>query len=337
MIDPGDLRIFADSFMNAGSWLLPFLLMLPGLSLLQRRLSARQRGREGEAQVGRALERLFPAVAHDLILPNGRGDLTQIDHVALTPKGFLVVETKHYRGMITGQTEDPHWIQRIGRRRHEFQNPRRQNYAHVKAIQALGLGVPILEHVVFTNTAHFPDGLPAGVSRLATIAQDLEACRRGRISAALRTAWGQLLSQARRDHASRRAHRRGLRQRYGRDPQVVKALVWFGLAGTAALALWLFHQPFSFDVEPMHGRLPAAASVTTPASRLPLLTTSAVMSSPSPRTQPSRDLEIAWADPAAPSHESEDCRLAIAAVLIANTAESRWRRGKACARTTDQP
>ena len=237
MIDRDVLWTLAGSLIDTWGWLIPFLLMLPGLSLLRHLRRTRQRGQEGETQVGRALERLFPAVAHDVILPSGRSGLTQIDHIALTRKGLLVVETKHYRGLITGRVEDPRWIQRIGRQRHDFQNPLRQNDTHVRAVRALGLGVPVLERVVFTDAAQFPDGLPEGVSALATLADDLKPWRGGRVSAALKAAWSQFLSQTRQDRAARRAHRRGLRQRHGRDPRLVKALVWFGLAVIAALAL----------------------------------------------------------------------------------------------------
>jgi restriction system protein len=64
-------------------------------------------GHVGEARVRRALERLLPEVANDLILPDSRSGLTQIDHLALTSKGFLVVETKNYSGSIFGKEREP--------------------------------------------------------------------------------------------------------------------------------------------------------------------------------------------------------------------------------------
>lgn len=117
--------------------LVAFSLALAGLRVLVR---SKLRGRAGEAQVGRLLDRLFPKVRHDILLPDGRGGLTQLDHVALSPSGLVVVETKHYRGRILGRPQDATWNQVLGRKTYPFQNPLRQNHAHVRAVQSLGPG-----------------------------------------------------------------------------------------------------------------------------------------------------------------------------------------------------
>lgn len=247
MTNPDLLHAIVRPLIDLLVWLIPLLLALPGLAAIRRLRLTKRRGMEGEAQVGQALKRLFPAVAHDLMLPIGSNGLTQIDHVVLTAKGLLVIETKHYRGQITGRAGDERWVQWIGRQRHEFQNPLRQNAVHVRAVQSLGLGVPVLERVVFTDAAHFPEGLPAGVSRLATLRDDVEPWRGEKVSAGLRSAWRRLLKQARHDARTKREHRRGLRRRYGRDPRLVTALVWFGLAGAAALALWVVESPRTME------------------------------------------------------------------------------------------
>jgi restriction system protein len=169
--------------MAALLWLMPIALAGLGLRLWWHARAIQGYGRDGERLVGAALERLLPAVVHDVILPTARGGLTQIDHLALTPKGLLVVETKHYRGTILGTPEDRQWVQQRDGRRRLFQNPCRQNYAHLKAVEALGLDVPILELVVFTDSAQFPNGLPDGVSQLARLEADLAPWRRGRMSA----------------------------------------------------------------------------------------------------------------------------------------------------------
>ena len=204
-----------DAFLAPVLWLIALSV---GFAVLQIRLLPRWRGLAGEAQVGRALQRLFPTVAHDVILHDDRGGLTQIDHLALAPAGILVVETKHYRGRIFGQANEATWTQAIGRRRNRFQNPLRQNHAHVRAVEALALGVPVLKRVVFTNAAEFPNGRCDGVSQLATLDADLAAWRQGTISPALQHAWERLLASARTDRASRRAHLAGLRARHGTAP-----------------------------------------------------------------------------------------------------------------------
>ena len=134
----------------------------------------------GERRVSAKLKRLFPAVRHDLILPDGRGGLTQLDHLALTPAGLLVVETKTYSGIILGQANESTWTQVIGRRRHSFHNPLRQNYAHVRALEALVPDIPIEGQVVFAGSARFPKGLPEGVCRPSELADELRVPAPGR-------------------------------------------------------------------------------------------------------------------------------------------------------------
>lgn len=82
------------------------------------------------------------------------------DHLALTPAGLLVVETKTYSGIILGQPNESTWTQAIGRQRHRFQNPLRQNFAHVRVIEALVPDIPVEGRVVFASHAQFPKGLP---------------------------------------------------------------------------------------------------------------------------------------------------------------------------------
>jgi Nuclease-related domain len=166
-------------------WFVPALVALAALKALLPRLS----GWIGERRVSAKLERLFPAVRHDLILPDGRGGLTQLDHLALTPGGLLVVETKTYSGVILGQANESTWTQVIGRRRHSFQNPLRQNYAHVRALETLAPDIPIEGRVVFAGRARFPKGLPEGVCRPADLAVELATLRQGQVTPALSRAW----------------------------------------------------------------------------------------------------------------------------------------------------
>lgn len=314
-------------------WFVPLILVVLAL----KRLVPRLRGAVGEARIGRVLEQLFPAVRHDLILPDGRGGWTQIDHLALTPAGLLVVESKAYRGRIFGRKGEPSWTQVLGRRRHAFQNPLRQNYAHVQAIKALGLGVPVLERVVFTDAARFPKGLPEGVSRLATLAEDLEPYRAGVVSDAWRQAWKQLEGHLRTDGATRRAHRKGLERRFGADDRLSPGLLLFAAAGILMGGLWLKPDPLTPEMpaQPTHlSRM--SAPHPAPLSAVPGVTTrSHPPAEPPPRraTLPVAATEsrisLQWTDPDAGSRESADCKLAITAVLMANTAENRHRRAQA--------
>ncbi len=220
-------------------WSIPFVMLGAAIAFWHRAWGRRLAGRRGERLVGQVLERLCPAVLHDLILPLGKG-LTQIDHVALTVKGLLVVETKHYRGLILGRAEDPEWFQQQGRRRRRFQNPLRQNALHLQAILGLGLDVPLFGLVVFTDSAAFPHGRPAGVSSLASLAQDLEPWLDGRPSPRLRRAFARLAQSALRDRMAQLAFRRQQRARHGWGLELTAGWVCLIWAVLSALALVLF-------------------------------------------------------------------------------------------------
>ncbi len=90
-------------------WPVPVALALFALLALA---IPRLRGKLGERRVANLLDRLGAGEAlHDVILPDSRGGLTQVDHLVLTPSGLLVVETKNYRGQIFGQAHDAQWTQ----------------------------------------------------------------------------------------------------------------------------------------------------------------------------------------------------------------------------------
>ncbi|MBV5275722.1 MAG: NERD domain-containing protein [Lamprocystis purpurea] len=159
--------------------MIPLVLLLVALRFL---LLPKLRGILGERRVGAVLERIGTECLHDVIFPDGRGGLTQVDHVVLTGAGLVVVETKNYRGSIFGQEREAQWTQRLGRQSFRFQNPVRQNYLHTQAVKALVPGVPVLGWVVFTDSARFPKGKPDGVcnSAIAAVLVDNSAENRGR-------------------------------------------------------------------------------------------------------------------------------------------------------------
>lgn len=93
---------------------------------------------------------------------------TQIDHVLVADTGVFVIETKHYSGWIFGDPNHSHWTQVIYRTRWQFQNPLRQNYGHLKAIQSI-FNLPdeaFFPLVVFSGGAEFKTDLGPTVLRL---------------------------------------------------------------------------------------------------------------------------------------------------------------------------
>ena len=73
-------------------------------------------------------------VLNDILLETEYGT-TQIDHIVVSVYGVFVIETKYYKGWITGSEYGDYWTQNIYRNKYKFRNPLKQNYAHVKALE----------------------------------------------------------------------------------------------------------------------------------------------------------------------------------------------------------
>ncbi|MCC2327574.1 nuclease-related domain-containing protein [Bacillus wiedmannii] len=96
------------------------------------------KGKAGEKLVKRILSKLDPKsyfVLHNVTVYTEFGDTTQIDHIVIAETGVFVVETKNYEGWIYGSEKAARWTQGIFRKKSSFQNPFRQNYKHIKAIE----------------------------------------------------------------------------------------------------------------------------------------------------------------------------------------------------------
>ena len=146
------------------SWLIP-LAMLAGLI----------KSPWFKGHVGELLVRLFAhwqldkqiyRRLHNVTLNTPDGT-TQIDHVFLSPYGIFVLETKNMSGWIFGSEKQAQWTQQIFKRRFKFQNPLRQNYKHLKALEAtLGINPEHLYSVItFVGGSTFKTGVPANVTQ----------------------------------------------------------------------------------------------------------------------------------------------------------------------------
>lgn len=233
MLEPVDL--FGVLWSSAG-WIVPFMLVVTGFRLA---FKARAQGWIGERLVASRLEEHAHAALHDVILPDGRGGLTQVDHVLLNDQGIWVVETKTFNGRIFGRERDRQWTQRLGRSSFRIGNPLRQNYGHIKAVEAIvAQRVPILGKVVMAGSAAFPKGMPEGVSSSRDFRRELERARTGHaLPVAWVQAWRELESRVETDATARKAHRRQLEEKHGRDVGPAFGVVLLG-AGLL-LAGWM--------------------------------------------------------------------------------------------------
>ncbi|EIU3494365.1 NERD domain-containing protein [Pseudomonas aeruginosa] len=112
------------------------------------------------------LDKLIYRRLHNVTLNTPDGT-TQIDHVFLSPYGIFVLETKSMSGWIFGSEKQAQWTQKIYKRTYKFQNPLRQNYKHLKALEAsLNIAPDHLHSVItFVGGSTFKTEVPACVTQ----------------------------------------------------------------------------------------------------------------------------------------------------------------------------
>ena len=120
------------------------------------------------------LQGLGALYVRNLIVPDGVGGTIQTDFLVLLRGGVLVLDVKNYRGVLFGSENAPLWSQMIKSRSYKFANPLPENIFRVQSVQQLLPGVPVSGRVVFTREAQFPRDMPAGVSMLDTLVEDLD-------------------------------------------------------------------------------------------------------------------------------------------------------------------
>jgi hypothetical protein len=158
---------FTHSFMqvwDALRWFIPPLLLI---GLLQSRWAKGHMGELLVRLVARCrLDKRTYRRMHNITL-NTIDGTTQIDHVILSPYGIFVVETKNKSGWIFGSERQSQWTQKLYKNTYTFQNPLRQNYKHLKALQTtLGVEPEHLHSVVtFVGASTFKSDMPANVTQ----------------------------------------------------------------------------------------------------------------------------------------------------------------------------
>jgi restriction system protein len=101
----------------------------------------------------------------NIIVADDRGT-TEIDAIVLGNAGVFVVEMKEYNAWIFGDANDDNWTAcYYDKTKYQFQNPLRQNFRHIKALQSrLGLRAELFKSIVaFTGNCEFKTPMPSNV------------------------------------------------------------------------------------------------------------------------------------------------------------------------------
>jgi len=141
---------------------------------------------------------------HDFILPGAYGGLTRIDHGVLTRAGIFCIQTRRYHGIVSGNADDPQWVNVDGSSRKTFLNPLIQNEGRTRALQNVVPGVPVANLVVFMDTASFATPMQDNVIHLRDLDNYLASFTFEPCAADLGESWLRLKSAVLKDEESRK-------------------------------------------------------------------------------------------------------------------------------------
>jgi hypothetical protein len=156
------------------------------------------RRRARRKQLLARLDRIAYESAHQVLVPDGMGGYIHIDHLLLTPRGLLVLDTRRVPGLIFGGDQMSDWTV-IGRRRFTFDNPQPALYDRLAAVKALAGDFPVEGRLLFSNIGKFTKGMPKYVMMLDGIEVEFPQVDRSlKGSAALQPfqeVWSRVVSQ----------------------------------------------------------------------------------------------------------------------------------------------
>src|SRR5580692_10058394 len=112
------------------------------------------------------LERVAYQAAHQVLVPDGMGGFIHIDHLLLTPRGVLVLDTRRVAGLIFGGDQMSDWTVMGRGRRFTFDNPQPALYDRIAAVKAIAGEVPVEGRLLFSNVGKFTKGIPKWVVML---------------------------------------------------------------------------------------------------------------------------------------------------------------------------
>ena len=147
------------------------------------------------------LERVAFEAVHQVLVPDGMGGFIHIDHLLLTPRGVLVLDTRRVAGLIFGGDQMSDWTVMGRGRRFTFDNPQPALYDRIAAVKALTGEVPVEGRLLFSNIGKFTKGIPKWVLMLdgievefPVVDRDLKASP---VFAQYSDAWNRLVAQLR--------------------------------------------------------------------------------------------------------------------------------------------
>jgi hypothetical protein len=126
-------------------------------------------GHIGEKHTANRIRAISKGTVFRDVYVEGSHGVQQIDIIAVTEKGILVVEKKTYIGLIVGSAYDKQWTVIVGwgKKKYSMKNPHHQNYGHIMALRERfpALKDKFMDLVIFGNYAKLGDRIPEGTIR----------------------------------------------------------------------------------------------------------------------------------------------------------------------------
>jgi hypothetical protein len=147
------------------------------------------------------LERVASAAAHQVLVPDGMGGFIHVDHILLTPRGILVLDTRRVAGLIFGGDQMSDWTVMGRGHRYTFDNPQPALYDRIAAVKAIVGEMPVEGRLLFSNVGKFTKGIPKWVVMLDGIEVEFPVVERGNqtfaASEEYQNGWNRLTAQLR--------------------------------------------------------------------------------------------------------------------------------------------
>lgn len=126
-------------------------------------------GHIGEKHTANKIRAISKGTVFRDVYVEGSHGVQQIDIIAVTEKGILVIEKKTYIGLIVGKAFDKQWTVIVGwgKKKFSMKNPHHQNYGHIQALceKFPKLKDKLIDLVIFGNNAKMGDRIPEGTIR----------------------------------------------------------------------------------------------------------------------------------------------------------------------------
>ena len=126
-------------------------------------------GHIGENYTANNIKSVSKGMIFKDIYVDGSHGVQQIDIIAVTEKGVLVVEKKTYIGLIVGKAFDKQWTVVVGwgKKKFSMKNPHHQYSGHIQALceKFPKLKDKFIDLVIFGNNAKMGDRIPEGTIR----------------------------------------------------------------------------------------------------------------------------------------------------------------------------